>query len=198
MSSMSQVTGTFIDSRDGKVYTTVILDSVTWMAQNLAYKSDSGYIAYNNDTINIANYGYLYNWKTAMNTCPTGWHLPSGDEFSKIEYYSGGYGIAGGRLKEKDTLHWKAPNLGATNERGFTALPGGYYTLNDKLFLAIQKIEFIFNGIGIAGAWWSSSPLSPNPSGLNAWYWFMKSDSSEMYDAYDYKINYYSVRCVKD
>ena len=56
--------------------------------------------------------------------CPEGWHLPSDTEWKQLTDYLGEN--AGGKLKEAGTTHWNAPNTEATNESGFTALPGGY------------------------------------------------------------------------
>ena len=56
----------------------------------------------------------------------TGWHLPTDGELLMLSNYLGGDNIAGGKLKEAGTLHWNSPNTGATNETGFTGLPGGY------------------------------------------------------------------------
>jgi len=83
-------------------------------------------------------YGVLYNWPALMNgeqssnnspsgvqgVCPAGWHVPSQAEWSELIGHLGGEDIAGGKLKETGDLHW-IPNVGATNETGFTALPGG-------------------------------------------------------------------------
>lgn len=75
----------------------------------------------------MPTFGALYNWLT-VNTgklCPAGWHVPSSDEFDLLIDNLGGEDIAGGKLKEAGTVHWSAPNLGATNSSGFSALPGG-------------------------------------------------------------------------
>ena len=72
-------------------------------------------------------YGALYNWY-AVNTgklCPTGWHVPTADEFTILLANLGGDQSAGGKLKEVGITHWLTPNLGASNTSGFTALPGG-------------------------------------------------------------------------
>ncbi len=85
-------------------------------------------------------YGVLYNWLAAMagsassnanpsgvqGACPLGWHLPSNAEWTELNDYLGGTNVAGGKLKEIGITHWTSPNTGATNETGFTALPGGY------------------------------------------------------------------------
>lgn len=90
-------------------------------------------------TENYDTYGVLYNWSAAMNgeessednpsgvqgICPAGWHLPSKAEWTELTDYLGGGSVAGGKLKEIGTTHWSSPNTGATNETGFTALPGG-------------------------------------------------------------------------
>lgn len=112
-------------------------------------------------TSNYTTYGVLYNWAAAMagsassstnpsgvqGVCPTGLHLPSDAEWTElIDYLGGGASVAGGKLKEIGATHWSSPNTGATNETGFTALPGGYRFNNGK-----------FNGIGNYGSWWSAT-----------------------------------------
>ena len=101
---------------------------------------------------NYITYGALYNWTAAMNgaessdanpsgvqgICPDGWHLPSDAEWKQLEMYLGmteeqangeNYwresNSEGGKLKETSYTYWFGPNIGATNETGFTALPGG-------------------------------------------------------------------------
>ena len=74
----------FIDKRDGNVYRTISLEGVTWMAENLRFKANKGAFYFDNDTNNLAGYGVLYNWKTAVNVCPDGWHLPSGSDFRSL------------------------------------------------------------------------------------------------------------------
>ena len=73
-------------------------------------------------------YGLLYNWYAASdaNFATSGWHVPSYTEWTTLITYLGGSSVAGGKLKETGTVHWASPNTGATNESGFTGLPGGY------------------------------------------------------------------------
>ena len=106
-------------------------------------------------TENYSTYGVLYNWSAALEACPAGWHLPSDDEWKELEMFLGMSqseadegGIRGtdegGKLKETGYEHWDTPNEGATNESGFTALPGGcrWYDGN-------------FRYIGELGMWWT-------------------------------------------
>jgi uncharacterized protein (TIGR02145 family) len=71
----------------------------------------------------------LYNWYAATDTrniAPSGWHLPTDAEWTELTEYLGGESVAAGKIKETGITHWAPPNTGATNETGFTALPGGY------------------------------------------------------------------------
>jgi len=130
---------------DGNIYHTVNIGTQVWMSENLKslHYSDSTVIdyvwSYNISDSLAAIYGRLYSWEAAMHSaassnnipsgvqgvCPDGWHLPSSAEWRILIDYNGGEMEAGAKLKEADTIHWDPPNAEATNESGFTALPGG-------------------------------------------------------------------------
>jgi len=85
--------GKYIDPRDGKIYPTVCIGKQTWMSKNLAFKPEIGKCwAYGKKQSNVDKYGYLYNWETAKNVCPAGWHLPSKEEFETLIQNIGGDG----------------------------------------------------------------------------------------------------------
>ncbi|MBK8484992.1 MAG: fibrobacter succinogenes major paralogous domain-containing protein [Saprospiraceae bacterium] len=141
---------------DGNVYPTVKICNQTWIAKNLDVsryqngdvipqartefewtQSTYGawcYYALNSDTGII--YGKMYNWHAVNDPrglAPKGYHIPSYDEWLTLANCLGGETIAGDALKETGTRHWNAPNAGATNSSGFTALPGGNISFSNGL-----------------------------------------------------------------
>ena len=181
--AVTQVAGTYTDPRDGKVYKTVKIGTQIWMAKNLAYKESRGCWAYDNAENNVAIYGYLYDWETAKQVCPTGWHLPSDAEWTQLTTYLGGEDVAGGKLKEAGTAHWQSPNIGATNKSGFTAVPAG-----TRYFIEA------FYGIGKFGYWWSSSEGTT----VNAWSRYLFYNLSYVTRNSTNEIYGFSVRCLRD
>lgn len=125
--------GTFTDARDNTTYSWVKIGGQTWMAENLAYKSSSNCVAYNNNENNVGIYGYLYSWEEAQTVAPDGWHLPSQAEWQTLIDNLGGTSQAYNKLLESGTSHWESPNTG-TNESKFTALPSGYYDQRDNTY----------------------------------------------------------------
>ena len=180
ISSVAQKTGSYKDSRDNKIYKTVAIGSQTWMAENLAFKADSGCWGYD-DTLYNSVYGYFYNLETAKFVCPKGWHLPSADEWENLENYLGGKSVAGGKLKESGTNHWKSPNSGAINSSGFNALPGGLCYVNGTY------------KVGIIGWWIFSSNYEGCIRGLQ-----YDSGTVSRGNIKDKKKSGFSVRCLKD
>ncbi|MEI6049248.1 MAG: fibrobacter succinogenes major paralogous domain-containing protein [Bacteroidota bacterium] len=194
---------------EGNVYNTVTIGTQDWMAENLkttkySDKTDipfvpgemeyialttPGYYWKFNDIAGI--YGGLYNWysiETASNggrnLCPTSWHVPTDAEWTTLRDYLGGESVAGGKLKETGLTHWWSPNEGATNETGFTALPGGLRFDDGTYFV-----------IGGNGYWWSSTELSTT---TYAWYGRMTYDITYVYRDSISKLYGFSVRCVRD
>jgi uncharacterized protein (TIGR02145 family) len=203
-------TGTVTDV-DGNIYKTVKIGTQWWMAENLRttrynngisiplitdsatwrYLSTPGYCWMNND-INYKNiYGALYNWNT-VNTgklAPAGWHIPSDAEWTILTDFLGGENTAGGKMKSIGTIEtatgmWYAPNTGATNESGFSALPG-----------SIREAGYFFlSVIGHIGYWWSSTFTGIGDA------WGIELDYSDaMVNRDNWSVTYgFSVRCLKD
>jgi uncharacterized protein (TIGR02145 family) len=185
MSSFAQVTGNVADSRDGKIYKTVQIESQTWMAENLNFKTNESW-CYKYDSSKCAIYGRLYTWDAAKNACPSGWHLPSYDEWITLVNNLGGEKVAGGKMKESGTSHWTSPNKGATNTSGFNALPGGYRNYEIGIFMYI----------GYNADWWSSSEINSVYAlglGLNKYSGSMNNGTDP-----SFKKEGLSIRCLKD
>jgi len=180
-------TNTFIDSRDGQVYKWVRIGEQIWMAENLNYKPNSEpWVYYDDDLTYTTIYGRLYDWETACEICPEGWHLPERSEVEQLRAYLGGDSIAGGKMKEEGTIHWASPNTGATNESGFTALPGGLGYLDEVYYKDstawFWTATWRWEGIGEDLAW--GNRLHYNFTS------FYNNVSSESHGL--------SVRCIKD
>jgi uncharacterized protein (TIGR02145 family) len=196
---------------DGNVYKTVIIGNQEWFAENLkttkynngtpipnvscnsvwSNTTSGAYAWYENDEVTYKNtYGAFYNWY-AVNTgnlCPTGWHVPTNAEWTTLTDFAGGGSVAGGKLKstrtEPDTHpRWDRPNTGATDEYGFSALPGGL-----RLHMGT------FCDIGGRNYWWSSTECGTNRAWYRAMYYnfidVLRHDTSMQLGL--------SVRCVRD
>ncbi|HUV29537.1 MAG TPA: fibrobacter succinogenes major paralogous domain-containing protein [Acidobacteriota bacterium] len=203
---------------DGNVYQTVTIGTQVWMAENLKvthYRngdqipnvtdgstwsglSTGAYCEYDNNPVNVATYGRLYNWYAvddSRNIAPAGWHVPTDEEWKQLEMYLGmsqaeadAFGWRGtdegDKLKEAGTSHWISPNAGATNESGFTALPGGYRSWNGT-----------FSNLGSSAYIWSSTEYSFS----YAWTRGLNYGGSQVLRNVNYSRHHgFSVRFVRD
>jgi len=181
---MGNLSGTYVDERDGTIYNTIKINNEWWFSENLKYNSINGSSVYNYETLNEDLYGRLYNWESAFKSCPDGWHLPSLDEWENMVNYLGGTTVAGGLLKFDDTDLWKSPNEGADNMSGFKALPGGYMnTGGDFVKLGEEALFWTNSEIATSGGAWASK--------------LFYNDYRLTFTGY-YLNNSFSVRCIKD
>jgi uncharacterized protein (TIGR02145 family) len=202
-----QGSGGTITDIDGNVYHTVTIGTQTWMKENLKVthycngdligtttlniSSESApkyQWAYEGNEGTVATYDRLYTWYAvtdSRNVCPISWHIPTDAEWTVLTEYLGGNSVAGGKLKETGITHWQSPNIGATNESDFTALPGGY-----------RFIDGTFSNINSWGFWWSAT-IGINAN-LEAWGWFLVYEASTVGKGSDGKNVGFSVRCVRD
>ena len=178
--------GVFTDNRDNKVYKWVKIGKQTWMAENLRYFS-SGVKKYKLP-IDSVRYGFLYWRDSVLCSCPKGWHLPDEKEWMQLINYVGGTKIAGCYLKESGIENWYGPDIGATNNTTFTALPGGYYE-------HFRYFSYGFVDINTGCYFWVKGQD-------NYYYYFVKIDynsqSATLLKYYPDKMYCFSIRCVKD
>jgi uncharacterized protein (TIGR02145 family) len=182
-------TGYFIDSRDGQEYGFIDINSQTWMAENLNYETAISW-TYNNDPANGNIYGRLYTWEEALTVCPSGWSLPSDDQWKQMEMALGmsrseaddiGWRGTDEGKKMKSTSGWNLSGNG-TNSSGFNAIPGG-------------RLSERFIHFGKGAAWWSSSEYS----GTDAWGRGRSYDYDQSFRGHNNpKTSGFSVRCLKD
>ncbi len=219
--SSSFICGTSTVTYDGVTYNTVAIGSQCWLKENLRttkYNDNSSipevtdpstwtsttsgaYCCYDNNPSNCDTYGALYNWY-AVGTgklCPSGWHVPSDDEWYTLTNYLSANsqywcGSNSNYIAKSlaSTTSWSTSttacaignDLSANNSSGFSALPGGRCNYSDGLFSAI----------GATGYWWSSTESSAS----NAWYRYMNYNYATVSRINSGKSYGLSVRCLRD
>jgi uncharacterized protein (TIGR02145 family) len=168
--------GTFTDTRDKRTYKTIKIGTQTWMAENLDYADKDGK-CHDNKPENCKKYGRLYNWETAMKVCPSGWHLPTKEEFQALNNTAGGDKVASSALKSNSD--WNG-----SNELGFSALPAGKIQTDGSSF-----------GVGTSGSLWSATSMTGANIAYANCYDFTSTDAR--IDA-GRKTSMYNVRCLKN
>lgn len=176
-------------------------NDATWgaLADDNTSDAYSVYGDSNNDgVVDIANpdYGYLYSYAAAIGDnwekdnadnqgiCPDGWHLPTDEEWTELVDELGGSAVAGGEMKETGTSHWLSPNTGATNNSGFTGLPGGY--------------RYESNGTFYPQANYSCRWRATESSTSNAWTCYLHYLNADAGKGNSAKSYGFAVRCVRD
>jgi len=192
---------------DGYTYPSVVFgNGQEWMAENLrttTYANGSPipnvtanqqweiqsygmWAHYENNSSYENPYGKLYNWYAVAdprNVCPAGWHVPTNDEWASLTGYLGGVeSLVGGKMKAVSSL-WNPPNIGATNESGFSGLPGGNRVSNGYFF-----------SFGTDGYWWTASEGLPG----SAYARNLVHDYAAIYQSSHEKERGFSVRCLRD
>jgi len=159
-----------------------VTDSIQW--SNL---TTGAWCWYNNDSATYAaTYGRLYNWYAVNDPrglAPQGWHIPTDAEYTLLTSFLGGESVAGGKMKSTGALYWQVPNTGASNESGFSGLPGGFRYHNGT-----------FNNVGMAGLWWSSSAYGT----YDAWFYGLGYNVNDVTRSSSLKEFAMSVRCIRD
>ncbi len=185
----------------GGSFATVTIGTQTWMKQNL--NSDvPGSKCYGDDPANCAKYGRLYDWATAMGLpsscnssscsssiqpkhrgiCPSGWHIPSDDDWDALMTAVGGSSTAGTKLKSATGWNTGSGYKPGTDNYGFSALPGG-----------LGSSAGGFLDVGDGGYWWSASEYNS----INAKLMYMHNNGNTGYNVSN-KDSFYSVRCLQD
>jgi uncharacterized protein (TIGR02145 family) len=190
---------------DGNIYHTVVIGKQKWMLENLKttryndgeeipnveenkeweVMNSGAYCNYNNLETNGELFGRLYNWHAVKTgkLAPPGWRVATDDDWTILIDYLGGLDVAGGKLKERGTVHWDEPNTGATNSSGFTALPGG-----------MRYFDGYYTGLHRGAVWWTSTAYDESKA------WFMSIGYNiELLrrDTYIFR-NGFLVRCIKE
>jgi uncharacterized protein (TIGR02145 family) len=216
---------------DGNNYPTININGQEWMAENLRTSKyangDSitriinglewvsttiGAWTYynNNDSLNYP-YGKLYNWYTIndfRNVCPSGWRIPTLDDFSTLETAIGGVLSNSQKLKVSDTIYWvtNSPfgiefNNNGTNESGFGGIPiGSRYGMSSQ---PTSPDNGGFYGFNFYLNIWTNTPALNSPVTDNSgngliWIKNIRSNSDDIVTFEDQKESGHSIRCMRE
>jgi uncharacterized protein (TIGR02145 family) len=171
----------------------------------------------NNDSANVAIFGYLYNWPAVMHgangsdsnpsgvpgICPEGWHVPSEAEWlqlgnyvrSQSQYVCNNFNIAKPLAAQS---YWSfsnyspccAGNNPSTNDAtGFSMLPAGHYTLYNTVS---------YDAPGSTANFWSTTlgcqANGPSAQSVSLIY----SSTSPSFNITSGRQSGFSVRCIHD
>jgi len=188
----------------GQNYNTIQIDTQCWMKENLnigtmlltpVVPTNNGITekhCMNNLPANCLIYGGLYYWNELMQysltpgvqgICPSGWHVPTDGEMSVLVAFLNGNSVAGGAMKETGTAHWLAPNGGATNSSGFTAVGAGclFYQNQFSWFQSTMRLS-----------------TSTHSTGASSWFWDLNNANATIDRLAAGRDEGTSVRCIRD
>ncbi len=201
----------FTDERDGKKYKYVTIGRQVWMAENLAYmpkvsplNEQGGIWVYDYDgknadqarlTENFNRYGCLYDWNTAKNVCPQGWHLPSQDEWTELDNFVGRNESYAFEDKQNftdpeifrkliDPKIWELSWI--YNATSFSAVPGGTRVKRPG--------KNFFYSEGMSGLYWTSSSVNPD----KIWSRRIQQLTEQVLVEMAFPEDGYSVRCIRN
>jgi len=165
----------FTDGRDNTRYRIVVIGGKRWMAENLNYETDDSWCH------DCGKFGRLYNWYAAMSVCPSGWRLPSRQDWSDLIAVVGSH--AGTKLKSNG--YWNhSDDYEGTDEFGFSALPGGY-----------SNSVGVLDHVGVTGYWWTATASVSLEGAYNR---AIKYNSDDVYEQTNGRVLGFSVRCIRD
>lgn len=180
-----------VKDADGNKYPTTKIGQQIWMAKNLNVNVE-GSMCYDNDPANCEKYGRLYTWEAAKTACPSGWHLPSEEEFNlfleavklRTEQIVAQKKLNAEPLREGEDKfynHLRDSSWGL-NTFGFSALPAGLYYGDSKKFSSLGRLAIF---------WSSTEDYSSSAYRLH-----IGDYGASVLN--DNKTNGISVRCLKD
>lgn len=205
--STPKIPGEIVYDVDGNLYHSITIGTQVWLLENLKtthfrngdtiknIQTDNiawnviqipAYCSYENDDSLASIYGLLYNWYAVGDSrglTPEGWHVPSVDEWQQLIDFCGGSIIGAGKLKKDGFEFWDSPNLGASNESGFSALASGYRDYNGE-----------FSAFGSIGVFWTSTSLLNTTAFYNA----LECYSMQVVNGQTVKRKGFSIRAIKD
>ena len=180
------------DLRDGQSYGTVLIGDQVWMTNNMNFNIPLNWDGqlgslisgsrYYDDNLSYQDHGRLYYWdiEVVNSVCPSGWHVPSDEEWMTLVSTTGGFDIAGGRLKKVGVDFWKSPNNDAIDEFGFNAISTG-------------MVMYDFNLIDETGFYMTSTEDTYG----NIWVYKFDYNSGKVIRYSSMKYGF-GVRCIKD
>lgn len=187
---------------DGNCYHTVLVGNQCWLKENLrSTHGRDGKILNcyypNGKYANVQTYGYLYEWRSAKSVCPKGWHLPTMEEWEKLEDQLVLLGMSCGDGMQKQVAQalasekgWQSSsnscavgnNQQANNASGFSIFPAGFYNYE------------LYNNFGYKANYWSSKEYDA----AYAFSFGMSYDNASIKIYLDTKACGFSVRCIQD
>jgi uncharacterized protein (TIGR02145 family) len=193
---------------DRNAYSTVVIGTQNWMAENLkvtkyrngdnitnitnnsAWTSNTSgaYGVYLNDeTTHLNSHGRLYNWHAVDNStgvlCPEGWHVPTTNEYNTLSAYLGGNSVAGREMKETGTTYWQSSNTSVTNSSGFSGRGGGFRNHANGTYNYLNQYTWF----------WVANQINSTMA-----YYFALATNESVNISYSHKKYGFSVRCLED
>jgi len=212
----SCATGTSVDV-NGNLYSTVNIGGKTWFKENLRttkYRDGTDIpnlprSSWTNDTNGAYStsdetcFGFYYNWYAIDNEkglCPTGWHVPTLQDWDDLREAASEKFDAGINLKVPGSVWWENPTIeepdNKANSTGFNAFPTGKRHCNGDYELFTQKAIYWSSSVSICSFSWCGGQFRGTAKAVHL---HSNKLQNKLVDFQcDSKNNGYSVRCVKD